>query len=184
MTAFSSIPVILALAIGVADGPTVTKHLTIAASVSPAAAAPGARVSLVLEITPKPAMHVYAPEQKDYIPISLALEANAAVKAHVIQFPKPEKRVLKDLGETQLVYSKPFRIVQDVTMASRGVLDRAATAGGRITIKGALKYQACDDSICYAPVTVPVAWTIDLHPTAHNTRGGDPDVQRAAQVTR
>jgi DsbC/DsbD-like thiol-disulfide interchange protein len=162
MTAFS-IPVILALAIGAAGAPTTTKHLTVATSVSPAAAVPGTRVSLVLDVTPKPAMHVYAPEQKDYIPISLTLEANDAVKAHVIQFPKPEKLFLKDLGETQLVYTRPFRIVQDVTVArSRAVVDRAGTAGATLTIKGALKYQACDNSICYAPVTVPVAWTLDL----------------------
>jgi DsbC/DsbD-like thiol-disulfide interchange protein len=167
----SSVPLILALAIGAAADPTVTKHLTVTASVSPATAAPGARVSLVLDVTPRPAMHVYAPEQKDYIPISLALEANAAVKAHVIQFPKPEKLFLKDLGETQLVYSKPFRIVQDVTVAQRPAApERAGTAGPTLTIKGALTYQACDNSICYAPVTVPVAWTLDVKRPAKGTR--------------
>jgi DsbC/DsbD-like thiol-disulfide interchange protein len=161
MTRFS-VAVLLVLALGATDGPVATRHLTLAASVSPAAAAPGSRVSLLLDVTPKPAMHVYAPDQKDYIPISLALEANAAVKAHVIQFPKAEKRVVEDLGETQLVYSRPFRIVQDVTLTS--------TAAAPLTIKGTLKYQACDESICYAPVTVPVAWTIDVKRPARVTR--------------
>jgi hypothetical protein len=172
MTALS-VPLIVALAIGAADGSTTTKHLTVTASVSPATAAPGARVSLRLDVTPRPAMHVYAPEQKDYIPISLALEANASVKAHLIQFPKPEKLFVKDLGETQLVYSKPFRIVQDVTVAQRGAVAGragAGTAAPPLTIKGLLTYQACDDAICYAPVSVPVAWTLDLTRAAKGTR--------------
>jgi DsbC/DsbD-like thiol-disulfide interchange protein len=170
MTAFS-VPLIVALAIGAADGSTTTKHLTVTASVSPATAAPGARVSLLLDVTPRPAMHVYAPEQKDYIPISLALEANAAVKAHPIQFPKPEKLFSKDLGETQLVYRKPFRIVQDVTVARGGpAAGRVGIAAPPLTIKGMLTYQACDDAICYAPVTVPVAWTLDLARPAKGTR--------------
>jgi DsbC/DsbD-like thiol-disulfide interchange protein len=150
----SSLPLIVALAIGAADGPTITKHLSVAVAALPTAAVPGGRVSLVLDVTP---------EQKDYIPISLALETNAAVRAHPIQFPKPETLVLKDLGETQLVYTKPFRIVQDVTVAKRPALaKRAGTGGGSLTIKGRLTYQACDNAICYAPVTVPVVWTLDV----------------------
>jgi DsbC/DsbD-like thiol-disulfide interchange protein len=154
---------VLAMAIGAADGPIATKHLTVSTSASAAEVAPGARVSLLLDVTPRAEMHVYAPEQKDYIPISLTLDATDAVKAHVVRFPPPEKFVQKDLGETQRIYAKPFRIVQDVTVArTRAVVDRAGTAGATVTIKGTLKYQACDNTICYAPVTVPVAWTLAL----------------------
>ena len=135
-----------------ATGPAETKHLTLTTSAPPGAVAPGTRVPLVIDVTPKPEMHVYAPEQKELIPISLTLEANRAVKAHAAKFPKPE--TFKPLDEEQLVYTKPFRIVQDVTVAAK--------ASGTITIKGALKYQACDNAICYAPVTVPVSWTVVL----------------------
>jgi DsbC/DsbD-like thiol-disulfide interchange protein len=140
---------------------TETKHLTVATSAPAGAVAPGSRVSLVIDVAPKPEMHVYAPEQKELIPISLVLEANRAVKAHAARFPKPEK--YKPLDEVQFVYSKPFRIIQDVTVSTTSaLLERAKAAGTTLTIKGALKYQACDNSICYAPVTVPVAWTISL----------------------
>jgi len=136
-----------------AAGQTETKHLTAATSAPAGAVAPGARVSLVIEIAPKPEMHVYAPEQKGLVPISLVLEPTRAVKAHAARFPKSEK--FKPLDEVQFVYSKPFRIVQDVTVSASA----AATA---LTIRGTLKYQACDNAICYAPVTVPVSWTINL----------------------
>ena len=136
---------------------TATRHLTVVtSSTTEASAASGTRVALVLEVAPKPTMHVYAPGQKDYIPVSLVLTPQTSVTAAAVRFPPAEKLTLKDLGETQLVYSKPFRIVQNVTIAPRARGGRTAD----ITIKGTLKYQACDDSICYAPVSVPVAWTV------------------------
>lgn len=142
-----------------------TKHLTVATASPPAAVAPGTRVSLTLDVTPKPTMHVYAPGQKEYIPISLAIQADPAIKASLARFPAPEKLLL--LGETQLVYSKRFRIVQDVTLAGTpATLDRARASGATVTVKGTLRYQACDDTICYVPVDVPVAWVIALKPAA------------------
>ena len=143
---------------GFSADPTTTKHLTVSTSAIPAAVAPGARVSLVVEVAPKPTMHVYAPGQKDFIPVSLTLAASDAIKAETPQFPVAEKLEVKELGETHLVYTKPFRIVQAVTIAKSALVRRSST----ITVKGTLKYQACDTSICYAPVSVPVTWTLAL----------------------
>ena len=130
---------------------TETQHLTVTPSVS----ATGTRVSLIVDIVPKPKMHVYSPEQKDYVPISLTLAATDGVKAGAPVFPKAEKYVFEALKETQLVYSKPFRIVQDVTLAR-------APADRRVTVKGTLRYQACDDRVCYMPQSVGVVWEIKV----------------------
>ena len=143
---------------------TETKHLTVTTS-SAAAASPGTRVSLIIDVTPKPTMHVYAPGQKEYIPVSLAIQADPAIKTSAARFPAPEKVRLEALGGTQLVYSKPFRIVQDVTL-TQATFDRARAGGATIAVKGTLRYQACDDTICYVPVDVPVAWAIALKPAA------------------
>jgi DsbC/DsbD-like thiol-disulfide interchange protein len=137
--------------------PIATRHLTIATSVSQEAVAPGTTVSLNIDIAPKPTMHVSAPGQTDYIAVTVKLDGHASIKAAGLQFPKPEQREVKELGATQLVYSKPFRIVQDITLAKS-----ASAAAGPLTVKGAVKYQACDDSICYAPITVPVTWTLTV----------------------
>lgn len=98
--------------------PTTTKHLSVITSTSTGTVPPGGRISLVVEITPKPNMHVYAPGQPDVIPVSLTLAPSAAAVSQPPQFPKPEKLEIKELGETHLVYSKPFRLVQDVTVAA------------------------------------------------------------------
>lgn len=164
----ASIASTLALALTTASAaePITTRHLSIATSTSAPVVAPGGRVSLVVEITPKEKMHVYAPGQPDVIPISLTLTPGDAAVAKPVQFPQPEKREFKELGETHLVYSRPFRLMQDVTVpASRSLSKRAASSDASLTVKGVLKYQACDDTICYAPVTVPVTWTVALQST-------------------
>jgi DsbC/DsbD-like thiol-disulfide interchange protein len=146
----------------ISSASTTTRHLTVATSTATESTAPGARVSLVVDIAPKPAMHVYAPGQQDFIPVSLTLAANSALTVEPVQFPAPERLTIKELGETHLVYSKPFRIVQPVTLAKNAGGSRTRTRPASVTVHGTLKYQACDDSICYAPVSVPVAWTVAL----------------------
>lgn len=141
-----------------------TRHLTLRVGLSDRAVPPGARVSLLLDVTPKTGMHVYAPEQRDVIPISLVLDRNDDVKVHPPRFPKSEKYLFPALNETQFVYSKPFRIVQDLTVLSvKAVRDRAARHE-TITMSGKVRYQACDDKVCFMPEEIPVSWTIELEP--------------------
>ena len=147
-----------------------TPHLTLSTSSSVAVAAPGTRLSLWVDVTPKPKMHVYTPEQKDYIPIELSIAADEAFKVLPPVFPKSEKYFFAPLKETQLVFSKPFRIVQDITVNDSGpVRQRAGTAGATLTIKGTLRYQACDDKVCYVPQSVPLEWSVGLRPKAGNS---------------
>jgi DsbC/DsbD-like thiol-disulfide interchange protein len=161
----------LALTTAFAAEPITTRHLSIATSTSAAAVTPGGRLSLVVEITPKEKMHVYAPGQPDVIPISLTLTPGDAAAAQPVQFPQPEKREFKELGETHLVYSRQFRLVQEVTVpANRSLTKRATSRETSLTVKGVLKYQACDETICYAPVTVPLTWTVALGPASQDVK--------------
>jgi hypothetical protein len=140
-----------------------TPQLTIVVSSAQGVAAPGTRVSLHVDVSPKPRMHVYAPAQKDYIPVSLTVDRSPEYTVHAPQFPAAEKFLFKPLNETQLVYSKPFRIVQDVTLArTPAVRARARTPDGAMAVTGTLRYQACDESVCYAPKNVPVRWVLSL----------------------
>lgn len=124
-----------------------TKHLQVTTSATVRA---GGRVSLVAVVTPKPKMHVYAPGQAGLIGVTLTVDRNPGLTAAAPKYPQPEKRVVA--GDTELVYSQPFHITDDVTLAKGAP---AATV-----IRGSLRYQACDDVICYLPTTVPLEWTI------------------------
>ncbi|HXW03686.1 MAG TPA: protein-disulfide reductase DsbD domain-containing protein [Vicinamibacterales bacterium] len=130
-----------------------TKHLVVAASSGPPARG---RIPLFLDVTPRPKMHVYAPDKRQtYIPVALSIAASDGLIVHAPKFPAPEKYFFEPLKETQLVYSRPFRIVQDVTLAR-------APADRRVTVKGTLRYQACDDRVCYMPQSVGVVWEIKV----------------------
>jgi DsbC/DsbD-like thiol-disulfide interchange protein len=144
----------LLFAQGAPKKPVETAHLSVTTSASPAAPAAGLRLGLHVDVTPKPNMHVYSPGQEGSLAVSLTLDANAPVAAAgKAKFPAGEKYVMPALNETQLVYSKPFRITQDVRI-------REGAPPGPLTIKGTLRYQACDDKICYLPKDVAVEWTV------------------------
>jgi DsbC/DsbD-like thiol-disulfide interchange protein len=155
---------VLAVASAGAGSSIDTPHLTATISASTAAAAPGGRVSLFVEIAPKPKMHVYAPQQKDAIAISLTIEPGRAFRLGTPVYPPPEKYFFAPLKETQFVYSKPFRIAQPLTLVSAAELRGAGhPPGTAIAITGKVRYQACDDTICYLPKELPVTWTLKVN---------------------
>jgi DsbC/DsbD-like thiol-disulfide interchange protein len=135
-----------------ASRPHETDHLTFTTSAS--APAKSAKRDLYLDITPKPRMHVYAPGQSGYIAVTLTLDRDARFSAAPAQFPTPESILFVPLNERQLVYSKPFRITQPITLA------RSRSSGAAVIVKGTLRYQACDDKVCFLPKTVAVEWRI------------------------
>jgi hypothetical protein len=137
---------------------------TFVLSASDAVAAVGHRVTLNVRVTPAPKMHVYAPGQKGYIPIALTLTADPAFKAHDVRFPASTTYVYEPLNETVQVYSTPFTLAQDVTIALTRDVRARALAGEILTIRGELEYQACDDKVCYRPETVPLEWKVRLSP--------------------
>jgi len=143
-----------------------TLHVTIATSASDDLIAPGTRFSLFIDVAPKAKTHVYSPDQKTYIPVALTLAPGDMIKPHAPVFPASESYLFKPLNEQQRVYSKPFRIVQDVTVPVTPATRERARAGGTLTIEGTLHYQACDDLVCYRPVDVPLTWAVKLQPLA------------------
>jgi hypothetical protein len=136
------------------------KQLSVTTSQSHETAAAGAAISLFVDVFPKPKMHVYAPEQTGgYIRIELTLDDQAAVKEAKPIFPKAADYYFDPLKETFKVFDAPFRIRQDVTLAGPSSADA-------LTITGSLRYQACDDQVCYRPDTVKVSWTVRRRPAA------------------
>src|SRR5438094_8641895 len=57
------------------------KHLTAFASALADAASPGSKISLFVDVAPKPGIHVYAPGARDYLPIALKVESTRGVTA-------------------------------------------------------------------------------------------------------
>jgi peroxiredoxin len=139
-------------------------NLEITSYLTDQTAAAGTHFSAVLDITPGPRIHVYAPGVTGYRPIALRIDPQPGLVVREAQYPSPETYHFAPLKEDVLVYQKPFRVVQDV-MIDAGREGQAALQGRTsLTITGTLDYQACDDKVCFNPQTVPLSWTVDLVP--------------------
>jgi hypothetical protein len=118
------------------------------------------RVTIAVDITPKPSMRVYAPGNLAYAPVTLTIDAVTGLTSGATNYPKPDEYVFAPLNERVKVYSAPFRLTREVTLATRpGAAPASGTASG-VVISGRLDYQACDDKVCYLPQTLPLTWTV------------------------
>ena len=139
-----------------------TPHLALTAAVSDDVVAPGERVSLVFEISPKPRMHVYAPGGHSYQVVRVLLDPQPWLRTHEMSYPASEIYHFTPLDERVEVYQKPFRLVQEVTLLATPEAQKLLGALDDVTISGRLEYQACDDKLCYAPQTVPIRWVLPV----------------------
>jgi hypothetical protein len=156
------------------------KHLRVFASASNGRVRSGQRISLVLDVHLGRRLHVYAPGVKsDYIPIDWSMKESPALTVRAARYPSSKMLRLKVIKETVPVYQDTFRLVRDVTVARDPVLRPLLDADGKLTIEGALKYQACDDKLCYPPEIVPVRWSLQVE--GHDRERTPAELQRKAK---
>lgn len=129
-----------------------TDHLRIRYA-SQVTAQPDGSVSFVVEMEPRRGMHVYAPGAGDYQVITLAIDDTSRARSRPLKYPASEIYLFQPLNEKIPVYQKPF------TMTLDAVVPKAAEP---LSVTGRLDYQACDDKVCFAPVSVPLRWIVRL----------------------
>jgi DsbC/DsbD-like thiol-disulfide interchange protein len=150
-----------ALAVLVALGgmPAIARAIEVVTVVPPSGieVKPGAGTRIALQCVVKPGYHVQANpvENPSLIPITLKMDAAESVSVGEPLYPAPKR--LRLPGDTQdlVVYDGTFVIAFPLQAG------RNATSGA-ITLKGTLRYQACDDSHCLFPVTLPVALAVTV----------------------
>jgi peroxiredoxin len=151
-----------------------TEHLDLKAYPSDASASLGTRFSLVVDVAPKRGMHVYAPGAMNYRVVRLNIEPQPHVRTTPIGYPASEIYHFKPLNERVPVYQKPFTLRMDVVAEATAEARKALAGKTDLVINGALEYQACDDKICYNPVSLPLSWKVALR---ENVPGGPPPAQ-------
>ncbi len=150
-------PIVIALlVIGVAPvsaqlGRNAPQRLSVAADAPAKPVAAGERFALSVRIVPNPGIHVYAPGNPENIPVSVTVTPQAGLTAEAPKFPKAEDFFFGPTAENLKVYTKPFVVTVSVKV------DRAAagTSAHEVTVAGAVRYQACNDRICFPPQSAP-----------------------------
>jgi hypothetical protein len=142
-------------------------HLRLTLAQSDRTVAPGSRVTLTAEIELPPGVHIYSPGAAGYKPIQLVLHTSGGIEPAPAIYPASKILYLDAIKEQVPVFEGKFRITQDVTvpLSKAGDALRAKFGAGKtVSIAGELQYQACDQTICYPPTSVPVKWELKVQP--------------------
>jgi peroxiredoxin len=141
-----------------------TAHLNLTAYPSNPTVTVGTRFSIAVEVEPNPNIHVYAPgaEEMGYRVVALNLDATPHVRFEPVQFPESEIYHFEPLDERVPVYQRPFRLLQEAVVEATTEASRALRELDALTLSGTFDYQACDDRICFSPVSLPLTFTLDL----------------------
>jgi hypothetical protein len=144
-----------------------TPHLRIDTYATGQVVSPGSVFSLVFEITPRQGIHVYAPGEHTYKIVRVMLEPNPRLVVHPLEYPASEIYEFVPLKERVPVFQKPFRLAQRVEVSTAPEYRAVLAQTNRMTIRGTLDYQACDDRICYPPRSIPVSYSVRLRRSGH-----------------
>ena len=60
------------------------------------------------------------------------------------------------------MYQRPFMLLQEAVVEGTPEAAEALAKLDAMTLTGTLDYQACNDELCFDPVSVPLSFTLDL----------------------
>src|SRR5687767_4061840 len=116
-----------------------------------------ARAALVIRLAE--GLHTNSNKPRDplLIPIVLSVQPPAGVTVTEIVYPAPQD--LQQEGATQplAVFEREF------TIGAQLAVD-ADVPAGELVVPASLRYQACDEKVCYPPVTLATRWTVPVVP--------------------
>jgi thiol:disulfide interchange protein DsbD len=130
----------------------------------------GARTRVALTVSLPEKLHVQSDQPRDpsLIPTVLTIEPSPTVRVHNLVFPHPTDFKQEGQAEPLAVFEHEFVLGAE--------LEVAADASGDIVIAAKLRYQACDDKVCFQPRTESVAWKLRVVPANTATTAANADV--------
>jgi hypothetical protein len=127
-------------------------RLAVEARVAGTLDSPARPAQLTLVATPVPTVHVYAPGNPDYIPVSVAVAPVEGLTIGEPVFPVAEPYFFAPLKQSVKVYSKAFTV--RIPVKASAAFLKARTTSDPVRLKGVVAYQACDDKVCFPPQTL------------------------------
>jgi thiol:disulfide interchange protein DsbD len=155
--------VLAALALLVGPAPLLGQLKRIPAEIVPIVerdgAPAGSSLRAALQVSLPEGFHVQSNKPRDasLIPTELTLEPPTGVRGTEVVFPKAVDFAQEGLPEPLLVFDRQFTIGVEFALGS-------GVAPGSYSVPFTLRYQACDDKVCFAPSTARGAWTIAVAP--------------------
>ncbi|MBI2186470.1 MAG: thioredoxin family protein [Acidobacteria bacterium] len=126
---------------------------------------------MALRVVLPEGLHVNSNQPKDpsLIPIVLTVDPPAGVSVAEIVYPEATDLVQQGADQPLAVYERDFVIGVRLSVAPD-------TAPGQIAVAARLRYQACDERVCYLPATVSTSWPLRIVPTGTAVTALDSDM--------
>jgi suppressor for copper-sensitivity B len=120
---------------------------------------PGETARVAAKVTVEEEWHVNSntPTFDYLIPTKLDLELPASWPEETLRYPKHEMQTFAFADQPLAVYDGEFVILAEVKVP-------ADAQKGPVPVRGALRYQACNDSQCLPPVTTDATVTLTVGP--------------------
>ena len=118
-----------------------------------------ARAALVVRLPE--GLHTNSNKPRDplVIPIVLSVQPPNGVTATEIVFPEPQTLRVEGFDQPLTVFEREFLIGVQMSVASD-------VPSGEVAVPASLRYQACDEKVCYPPVTLATTWNLRVVPRA------------------
>jgi uncharacterized protein (DUF58 family) len=152
--------VILAALAGPATGAAQSRpKIELTPVVKTATVRAGRPVTIALEVTLPPDIHVQSDKPRDeaFFPTALVLTPPAGVTVTGTKYPPAVDFVQVGQPAPLAVFEKSFTVTATLALP-------ASTKPGELVIPGRFDYQACDDKLCYRPIKTEVRWTLTVAP--------------------
>jgi cytochrome c biogenesis protein CcdA len=132
-------------------------------------AEPGSTLRLALQVAVPAGFHLQsnAPRDPTLIPTSLFIDTPTGVAFTDVVFPPSTD--LRVIG-----FDEPLSVFEgDVLVGARVAIGRNQAAG-TLTLPARFRYQACNETACFAPITLQTNWTVQV--------GSGPAARRHSEV--
>ena len=133
--------------------------------------AAGGAAYVAVQVTLPEGFHVNSNKPRDpaLIPIVLTVDAPAGMSVAEIVYPTPTDLAQQGVPELLAVYERQFAIGVRLNVD-------AGTAPGELNVPARLRYQACDDKVCYIPATAVTSWALRVLPSGAQATARNADV--------
>jgi DsbC/DsbD-like thiol-disulfide interchange protein len=95
------------------------------------------------------------PRDQSLIPTVLTIDAPAGVTVDAVHYPKPTDLAQPNRKDPLAVYGSEFEIGVKVSLGPN-------VAAGDLVLPATLRYQACNETVCFPPARAAAQWTLSV----------------------
>jgi thiol:disulfide interchange protein DsbD len=130
-------------------------EVTAIAPSAPVTAGDTARVSLKVRLPEEVHVQAHEPRDPSLIATVLTVEAPPGITVEATAYPPPTELTQTGRSETLAVLGPEFAIEVRLAVAS-------TATPGPIAVPVVLRYQACNDRVCFAPARATATWQVEV----------------------